>query len=83
MSGKLPAEQHTRCPGVKEEQRFFSVLYFVKSLAEMPHLVARAAQLSLELTVVVLQSLRFESLSGTAVVLVEVERRGSSTTVTF
>lgn len=57
-SGSVPDEQHTCCRGISEEQSFESGLYFVKSLGEMPHLVANLAQLSPEATWMVLHSAR-------------------------
>jgi hypothetical protein len=51
MSGSVPAEQHTRCPGANPEQSLGSELYLVKSEAEIPHFEAKEPQLSPEATV--------------------------------
>jgi hypothetical protein len=51
ISGRVPAEQHTRCPGANPAQSLGSELYLVKSGAEMPHFEAKEPQLSPEATV--------------------------------
>jgi hypothetical protein len=49
-SGRLPAEQHTFWSGTSVEHSVELGLYLVKSLAEMPHLLANDPQLSPEAT---------------------------------
>lgn len=56
MSGSVPGEQHTRCPGDKVIQRLGFELYLVKSDSEIPHLDANEPQRSPETTVCVVQS---------------------------